>query len=187
MPTRARRLASIVTLALLAPATAVAHPDHDAGNLLAGMLHPLTGVDHVLMIVAISAWAALLPAWSRVAVAACMALCVGIGALLPSAGGPALEGVIALTLIGAGILLATGRRLPLWAAGSVAALFSLVHGVAHGAQGPDSGLYVAGLVAAAAALVLSISFAVAHLQVRRAWWKVMGAASAGVGALALVI
>ena len=185
MLTRTCRLASLLALASLVPATALAHPGHGASNLMAGVLHPLSGADHVLMIVAISAWAALLSARSRVAVAACMALFVGLGAMMPTNGGPALEGAIALTVIGAGILLAVGRRLPLWATGSLAALFSLIHGMAHGAEGPVSGLYVAGLIAATAALALTVSFAVAHLQVRRVWWKALGAVSAGIGAFAL--
>ena len=50
-----RSAVAALLLATLAPATALAHPGHNAGeNLIAGVLHPVTGLDHVLMIVAVS-------------------------------------------------------------------------------------------------------------------------------------
>lgn len=182
-----RRTALVTLLAALAPATALAHPGHSVGaNLMAGVLHPLTGLDHVLMIVAVSAWAALLAPAGRVVVATCLALFVGAGALLPVSGGPALEAAIALTVVGAGMLLAMGRRWPLWATASLSALFALVHGFAHGAEGPlHSFAYIAGLMLATAALALLVAFAAARLQTRSTWMRVAGIASAAAGTVAL--
>ncbi len=83
------RRTTLVALLLgaLAPTAALAHPGHATGaNLVAGVLHPLTGLDHVLMIVAVSAWAALLAPSGRLLVAACLALFVALGALLPVGG-----------------------------------------------------------------------------------------------------
>lgn len=174
------------TLLMLAPAAAFAHPGHDSGNLMAGVLHPLTGLDHVLMILAVSAWAAMLPVKGRVIVAACLALFVGVGALLPVSGGMALEAAIALTVVGAGTLLAFGRSWPLWATSSLAASFALIHGFAHGAEGPGrSALYIAGLVLATGALALAVSMLCARLAQRRMWLRIAGAVSAAVGAVAL--
>lgn len=182
-----RRTALVTLLVALAPATALAHPGHDAGeNLLAGVLHPLTGLDHVLMIVAVSAWAALLAPAGRVVVAACLALFVGAGALLPVGGGPALEAAIALTVIGAGLLLAVGRRWPVWASGALGALFATIHGFAHGAEGPgNSALYIAGLMLATAALALAVSFLAGRLQTRPLWLRAAGIAGAAVGTAGL--
>lgn len=173
---------------LLASSAAVAHPGEGshADHLAAGMLHPLTGLDHVLMIVAVSAWSALLPARMRLVVAACLATFVGIGALLPVSGGPALEAAIALTVVGSGVLLAIGRRAPLWVTAGLAAGFALIHGFAHGAEGPSgAGLYVAGLVIATALLAALVALVAARLQSRPMWLRLAGAASAASGAAAL--
>jgi len=182
-----RRIALPALAAALVPVTAMAHPGHPAGeNLMAGVLHPLTGLDHVLMIVAVSAWAALLAPSSRIGIAACLALFVGVGALIPVSGGPALEAAIALTVMGAGVLLAVGRQWPLWATGALSAVFALVHGFAHGAEGPaHSSAYVAGLTLATAALALTVTFAAARLQSRSPWLRVTGFVSAAAGSAGL--
>lgn len=179
----ARQILAILTLAAVAPA-ALAHPGHDAGaGFMSGVIHPLTGLDHVLMIVAVSAWAAAMKPASRAVVAACLGLFVALGAALPVAplAGPALEVAIALTVIGAGLLLALGRRWSLPAVAAVAALFALVHGFAHGAEGPaNTPMYVPGLVAATAGLAMAVSFLAARMQRRSLWLRGAGA----VGALA---
>jgi urease accessory protein len=174
-------------LAALTPASALAHSGHGLGTtLMAGLLHPLTGLDHVLMIVAVSAWAGLLAPGARMAVACLLALFTGAGALVPANSGAGLEAAIALTVVGAGVLLAMGRRWPLWAMGTLAAIFALVHGLAHGAEGPvHSGAYIPGLVLATAALALSVSFMAARLRARPLWLRTTGALSAAAGATAL--
>jgi urease accessory protein len=155
---------------------------------MAGLMHPLTGLDHVLMIVAVSAWAAALRPAGRAVIAACMGLFVAVGALLPAAtaSGPALEAAIALTVIGAGMLLAIGHRWSLGAIGAVAALFAVIHGFAHGAEGPaNSPLYVPGLVAATIGLALLVAFAMARLQAHRSWLRAGGVIGAVAGVTAL--
>lgn len=182
-----RPILSVAALLLASPA-ALAHPGEGshAGHLAAGMLHPLTGLDHVLMIVAVSAWSALLPLHGRLAVAASLALFVGIGALLPVGAGPVLESAIALTVVGSGLLLAIGRRMPLWASGTLAAGFALIHGFAHGAEGPaHAGFYVPGLVISTALLAALATMAAARLSAHATLLRFAGAASAVVGAAAL--
>jgi urease accessory protein len=153
---------------------------------MAGLLHPLGGVDHVLMIVAVSAWAAQLQPAGRMAVAACLGLFVAIGAMVPAAtlAGRGLEVAIALTVIGAGMLLALGRRWPAWITSGVAAVFALVHGFAHGAEGPaGSSSYVPGLVVATSGLALLVSLIAARLQAQRTglrWLGLLGAAGGSV-------
>src|SRR5204863_8258537 len=127
------------TAATLTPMIATAHPGHgDGDNFVAGLMHPFTGLDHLLMIFAVSAWAGVFSRAGRLLVAGCLTVFVAIGALLPVAplSGPALETAIMLTVIGSGTLLAFGRRVPLWASSTIAALFALIHGFAHGAEGP---------------------------------------------------
>lgn len=174
-------------IAMLAPTAAFAHPAHDVGSLMAGLVHPLSGLDHVLMIIAVSAWAGGLPAAGRVMVAACLAVFVGAGALLPVAGGAALEAGIALTVVGAGMLLALGRRWPTWATGMLAAVFALIHGFAHGAEGPGRSLfYVAGLVCATGGLALASAFIAARLGQQNLLLRAAGGVGAAAGTWALI-
>lgn len=185
------RLIALATLtAALAPTMAVAHPGHRVGeHFLAGVTHPLAGVDHVLMIVAVSAWAAMLKPTGRVVTAACLSLFVAIGAILPiaPASGTVLESAIALTVVGAGLLLAMGRRWPVWATATVAAVFAMIHGFAHGAEGPAYSLaYVPGLAVATGGLALIVSFVVARLSNKGQWLRVAGIAGAAFGAGSLL-
>jgi urease accessory protein len=177
-------LASMVAFTLV-PTMALAHPGHGVGqDFMTGVLHPLSGLDHVLMIVAVSAWASLLQRVGRVIVATCLALFVAVGAVLSTASPapePLLEAAIALTVVGSGILLALGRRWPLWATGTLAAFFAMIHGLAHGAEGPTISLgYVPGLAIATGSFALGVSFLAARLQSQRIWLRLAG----GIGALA---
>ncbi len=186
--TRLRIAAGTLLGSALTPLAAWAHPGHEASaHFMAGVLHPLSGLDHVLMIVAVSAWAAMMKPAERGIVAACLALFVAIGALVPGApSGPGLEAAIALTVIGAGLLLAIGRRMPVAAAGVLAAVFALIHGFAHGTEGPaGAGFYVPGLALTTGLLALAVSFVAAKLQSRRGWLRATGLAGALSGAVAL--
>ncbi|MFO7326212.1 MAG: HupE/UreJ family protein [Pseudomonadota bacterium] len=181
-----KTLSAAALLAACMPGIALAHPGHGFGdNLMEGLLHPLTGLDHVLMLLAVSAWAARLALAGRMLVAACMAVFVGIGALAPVGAGAMVEAAIALTVVGAGILLAMERRWPAWATGAVAAAFALVHGFAHGAEGPASGAYIGGLVLATGTAALLVSTLTALLRPRIAWLRTAGLTSAALGIAAL--
>ncbi len=184
------RILITLLIGALTPMAALAHPGHAeiGAGFVAGLLHPLTGLDHVLMIVAVSLWSAQLRPAAHVIIAASLGLFVAIGALAPasSLAGPGLEAAIALTVIGSGVLLAAGRRWPTWATACFAALFALIHGFAHGAEGPaGSAAYVPGLIAATSGLALSVSFAAARLQTHRAWLRGVGIVGAITGTFAL--
>ena len=43
---------------LLTPALAFAHPGHGDNGLVAGISHPLGGIDHLLAMLAVGLWAA---------------------------------------------------------------------------------------------------------------------------------
>jgi urease accessory protein len=180
----------LIVLATLAPTAALAHPGHaDAGaSFMAGLLHPLTGLDHVLMIAAISAWAAMLRPLQRVAVAACLAGSVAVGAVLPFAPvhGAGLEAAIGLTVVGSGILLAMSRRWPLWATGLLASGFAMIHGLAHGAEGPATAAYVTALAISTGTLALAVTCLAARLRAGNTWWRVGGVATAAAGAAAIL-
>jgi urease accessory protein len=131
---------SLVTLATLAgvalmPATAFAHSLSGSG-LLAGITHPLLGLDHLLAMLAIGIWAATLSGRMRLAVPATfMALLLG-GFLLGVAALPLprVETGIALSVLLLGLLLTTAVTLPTLAVLTLTALFALCHGHAHGME-----------------------------------------------------
>ena len=59
---RWRGLLLALLLSLL-PSAALAHvPDGGAGSVMAGLLHPVTGIDHVVAMVAVGLWGAVLGA-----------------------------------------------------------------------------------------------------------------------------
>jgi urease accessory protein len=182
-----RKTAATLLAGALTPSLAFAHPGHGLdAPFVAGVLHPLTGLDHVLMIVAVGAWAAALVPSGRLVVVACLALFVGAGSLLPVGGGPALEAAIALTVVGAGTLLAAGRRLPIWTTSILAAAFAVIHGFAHGAEGPGrDGLYIAGLMFSTAVLALAATGVAGLLLSRPTILRVAGVASAALSAATL--
>ena len=172
---------------LLAPALAFAHPGHGENGLIAGISHPLGGLDHLLAMLAVGLWAA-----QQQGAARCALPCTFVGTLL--IGGmlgfegmnlPALESGIAASVLALGLAVALAVRPPLVMAMGATALFALFHGVAHGLELPDMSspwTYAAGFVAATAvlhavgyALVRTLPQAAAPLV------RLAGAASAATG------
>ena len=175
---------SVLLSSTLLPAAAIAHPGHDGGvDFAGGRLHPRSGVDHVLMVAAIGLWAARCPARQQVAIASCLGMFVAAGALAPiAASGPLLESMLALTVIGSGLLLAVAARLPVWATGLVAAAFAAIHGLAHGSEGIDpTPMYVPGLAVATAGLALLTARLAARFCSRQYWTRAIGMVSAAAG------
>lgn len=192
------RLAAAVVPALIAAGAAEAHVGvdvHDHTGLLAGALHPLTGLDHLAAMVAVGLWAATL---GRAAVLAVPAAFVGVlaaGAALGAAGVelPAVEPVIALSVVALGLLTAFAVRVPVAAAAALVGFFALFHGHAHGAEMPADAAgaaYAAGFLAATA-LLHAAGFAMGALVGRAGAGLVRGAgaaaALAGVAILAGVL
>jgi urease accessory protein len=122
----------------------------------AGLMHPLTGLDHLCAMAVLGFWSA--TATRRIWLAPLsFALALLAGALLGIAGAPlpAVEPMIALSLLALGLLTATQARLPESAGMAVAALFAVFHGHAHGAELPENAsaaFYIAGFMLATAAL-----------------------------------
>ena len=66
---KTRHFLPLLALALL-PGAAFAHPGHGENGLIAGLLHPFGGADHLLAMLAIGVWAALQPRPLKIAVPA---------------------------------------------------------------------------------------------------------------------
>src|SRR5689334_14293713 len=96
------RLTSIATAAalLLLPTAALAHPGH-GGGLLHGFVHPLGGLDHVLTMIAVGLYAALLGGRALWLVPASFVGMMAVGGALGMAGIalPFTEVAIALSVV----------------------------------------------------------------------------------------
>ena len=141
-----------MTLALaLAPTVALAHPGHASGGF-DGMLHPLTGADHLLAMLGVGLWAAqqgrnraVLPLTFLTAMAA------GFAAASLGVTGPGIEPVILASVILLGAATAMTLRARLAVALPLVALFDLAHGAAHGTAGTGP-TFALGMIATTAAL-----------------------------------
>jgi urease accessory protein len=138
------------TLLLLAQA-ASAHPGHEvASNAIAGLLHPLTGLDHLIALICLGALLA--TATVRVRWMGVAALLAGLvaGAVVSFAGGvlPASEWVIGLSVLASGLMLVWSRGVRAVPLIGGVALFAVFHGFAHMAESGEGGLaFIAGVIA----------------------------------------
>lgn len=179
---------SLYALALfLTPAVAFAHPGHDHAGLLAGLSHPLLGLDHLLAMLAVGLWAAQQQGATRWALPLAFVASMLLGGLLGFAGVeiPLLETGIAGSLLAFGLLVAVAARLPQAVTLGLTGLFALSHGVAHGLELPalaSPWTYAAGFVAATAALHACGYALVRYLpQAAAPLVRLAGTATAGTG------
>jgi urease accessory protein len=186
------RLALGATFSLSA-AAAFAHPGHDAAtvsaSLWAGLQHPFTGADHLLAMAAVGMWSALgaRSAADTLRLPLAFVALMLVGAALGLAGFalPAVEPMIAASLLVVGLLVALRAKLPAWAGMAIVGGFAVFHGYAHGAELPTTAgalpgvlAYVGGFAVATMALHLAGIAAGTALRSRAGW--LARAAGAGV-------
>jgi urease accessory protein len=148
---------ALASLALTCGA-AQAHTGHGVNTVMEGLSHPL-GLDHLLAMVAVGVWSVrALPAgkaWQGpTTFLLALLLSAVVGAVLAASGiaVPYLEHAIALSVVLFGAMLMDAHsRLPTAAGLGLVALAASLHGLAHGAELPTSGLagfggYAAGFV-----------------------------------------
>lgn len=183
-----------LTILLLAAGAGpvLAHTGTDAGShhgFLQGLLHPFTGIDHLAAILALGFSTAAGRGRAWIAAAVFAAGMLG-GALLAMAGVamPAVEPMIAVSLLVFGLLAASRARLPALAAALPAGLFAVFHGAAHGTElAPASAAPLAGMLAGTL-LLLALGTAAGHAsRARSAWWaRCAGAVPSLLGAALLM-
>lgn len=181
--------------AVALPSLALAHVGTDAGDhhgFQAGFTHPFTGIDHLVAMVAVGAWSALTARttdWRACATAPVgFASLLLAGALMAAAGVsfPAVEPMIAASLLVLGLLVALRRSLPTLAGTALAGGFALFHGAAHGGE-LAGGAALAGMVIATVLLHASGVAIGLGLRGRSVWLpRVAGLASAAFGASLLL-
>lgn len=154
----------------LAAAQVQAHTGHGTSSWMEGLVHPF-GLDHMLAMIAVGTWSvfALPPqrAWWGPAT---FMLALIIGAITGwSVGVPGwLEHAVALSVVVFGLMLmAAPRRWPVPLGLGLIAAGAALHGLAHGAETPESGFagYAAGFLLTT--LALHMSGVAAGLSLRR--------------------
>jgi urease accessory protein len=141
----------LLAAALLA-APAFAHSGAGvAGGFAAGFMHPLSGLDHLLAMVAVGIWGAFLGRPLVWMLPVAFPLVMVVGGVLGIAGVPLphVELGIAASVIVLGLAIAAAWRAPPWAAVAIVATFAIFHGHAHGTELPTAAApeaYAAGFV-----------------------------------------
>lgn len=170
------RVSPIHVIALTAASffctSALAHPGHGNGAV-AGILHPLLGLDHILAMLAVGIWAARLGGRARWLVPASFLIFMVAAAAMAMAGVvmPLAESGIAASVLLAGLLIAFSIRMQALAGSLVVAMFAVVHGYAHGLEMPAQAspwLYGAGFVLSTA-LLHGIGLVIGAALRRQAW------------------
>lgn len=133
-----------------------AHPGHMAQDFVGGFLHPLTGVDHILALIAVGLWATQLGTRALFVLPLSFITFMVIGGLLLPAGLSLsfIESMIAASVLGVSLLVVTKARLPLVVGAVIVSIFAMAHGYAHIAESGSNQLwqYVAGFSATTAVL-----------------------------------
>ncbi len=184
--TKRTALAALLLLAAAMPA--YAHVGAGVtSSFTAGFGHPLSGLDHLTVMIAVGLWAAMkggraVWAWPLAFVGVMLAG----GALgMLQVPMPFVEPAILASVVTLGLLVALAIDLPVSAGVAIIGLFALFHGHAHGTEVPENagGLeYMAGF-AAATALLHAVGIAAAlGLGLRfRGLARAAGAGCAAVG------
>lgn len=145
-------------LVLLWAQTAFAHVQQgEASGFLTGLRHPVSGLDHVLAMVAVGLWGAQLGAPAIWLLPVAFPLVMAMGAMLGLMGMPlpGIEYGIAASAIMLGAVVMFEVRPPLAAAAILVGFFAIFHGHAHGTElppGQSALLYSMGFVMATGCL-----------------------------------
>ncbi|WP_083195275.1 HupE/UreJ family protein [Pararhodobacter sp. CCB-MM2] len=129
-----KRISTALFLMALATPSYAHLPPEEHGSFLAGASHPWFGTDHILAMVAVGLWAALLGGrllW-QLPIAFVASMVLGFILALGGVRLPIVEPMILASVIALGLLTATAARLPAGVCLALCALFGLFHGHAHG-------------------------------------------------------
>ena len=182
-------------LLLAFPVAAWAHTEQAAAGFLAGLLHPVFGLDHFLAMLSVGIVSAQLGGRRVYTVPTVFVVAMIAGGIAGMNGvqWPYVEAGIAASVVALGISIALvdsrSRSLPVMVA---TAFFGSLHGFAHGAEMPsaiDPVYYAAGFVCSTASIHL-LGVAIGHFLHKRSplqsWLRYLGSATAGMGLMILI-
>jgi urease accessory protein len=178
---------AVILIFWLCPETAMAHIDSgEAGGFLSGVSHPISGLDHVLAMVAVGLWGAQLgkPAMWLLPVAFPMMMAFGGMLGLIGVPVPGVEIGIAVSGIVLGAMVLGEVKAPLAVSITLVAVFAVFHGHAHGtelSEGQNAMLYSLGFVISTGTLhAVGIGIGTVHK------WKAGQVALRVAGALVMI-
>ena len=143
---------------LLCPVAAFAHTrGGEAAGFVSGLEHPVSGLDHVLAMVAVGLWGAQLGRPAIWILPVTFPMVMAFGGMLGLMGVklPGIEVCIALSAIALGFMVLREAKPNLWAAAILVGFFAIFHGHAHGTElpaGTNGLLYSIGFVMATGTL-----------------------------------
>lgn len=163
-------------------------------GLLVGFMHPLTGLDHLAAMLAVGFWSALTARRSSAVMLAPLAFAAMLllGAVLGMVGWSVsmVEPVIAASVLVLGLLVLGRTHITASVAVSLAGVFALFHGLAHGAElaaMANPSFALAGMVLATVVLHLVGVVVGRSLRYGHVWkTRVLGLGLAGFGAQLLL-
>ncbi len=195
-PTSSRLSRLLLAAAMALPLAAAAHTGvdgHAHPGFITGFMHPLTGLDHLAVMVAVGLWSALAARragpellWGPLGFAAMLMLGAVVGLLGVHI--PAVEPMIAASLLVTGLLVITRWRISGMAAALLVGVFAVFHGLAHGyelAGDADAAMTLAGMLTAT--VLLHATGLALGWALRRANVWVPRIAGAGVAAFGVTL
>ena len=116
-----------------------------SGGFVSGLTHPIFGWDHVVAMIAVGLWGAILGNPAIWVLPIVFPLVMAMGAALGILGisVPFIETGIALSGVILGLLVAFFMKAPIGPAALLVGLFAIFHGVAHGTELPEAANSVA--------------------------------------------
>ena len=163
-------------LTVFLPSTASAHTQTGAiGGFVSGFSHPMTGLDHMVAMVAVGLWGAFLGGRAMWMLPVVFPVVMAFGGALGVLGVPfpAIETGIAISGVVLGFMVAFAVKPPLWIAAVIVGLFGMFHGHAHGTELPETAnalAYSVGFVISTG--LLHLSGIALGLLVRWPWGRV---------------
>ena len=157
------RLATLLTLSVTMLAyipTAGAHNiGAEGAGFITGLAHPFMGLDHLLAMIAVGIWAAQTGGSAVWRLPLSFIVMMAVAALISASGFslPALEPLIAGSVVLLGLMVVFAIRLPINLSMLLVGLFAVFHGYAHGLEMPQASsaiLYGSGFVLATSLLHL---------------------------------
>lgn len=187
----AKNWIAAITLGLL-PGLVLAHEGSSLpyGSFLAGLTHPVLGLDHLLAMVSVGIVSAQIGGRAIWTVPATFVGVMAFGGLLGwlDIGLTAIEAGIAISVLALGLAIAADRRLPLSLAMTAVGFFAIFHGYAHGAEMPtvaNGVTYALGFMTGTAVLHIAgvvIGDISQHYSTGKVMLRVGGATIAALGA-----
>jgi urease accessory protein len=162
-------------------------------SFVLGITHPLLGIDHVLVMMAVGLWAVLVSGRALwiFPVTLLTTMIAGFAAASFGLNVPLVEPAILTSIIAVGLLVALAVKAPVWLGSVITAVIAFFHGHAHGTEAVGASLasYAIGFTLATAILhAIGIALGICAVgSIRQFALRGMGGLTALIGIALMVI